>query len=161
RAITSRTRAVIPVHYAGQPCDMDPILEIARTRGIAVVEDAAHAAGARYRGRPIGSHGDAVCFSFYATKNLTTGEGGMVTTSNGDLAARMKTLSLHGMSHDAWRRYSHAGSWYYEVLEPGFKYNMTDLQASLGIHQLRRLDGFVRARRAIAETYARELRGLG
>ena len=160
RAITPRTRAIIPVHYAGEPCDMDEILDVARRHGLKVVEDAAHAVGADYRGRRIGSHGDAVCFSFYATKNMTTGEGGMVTVNDPALADRIRTLILHGMSHDAWKRYTKAGSWFYEVLEPGFKCNMTDLQAALGIHQLRRLDGFVERRQSIAHDYSRALSNL-
>ena len=118
-----------------------------------MVEDAAHAAGAEYEGARIGSHGHAVCFSFYAIKNMTTGEGGMITTNDDALAQRLRLLSLHGMSRDAWKRYTEAGSWYYEVLEPGYKYNMTDIQAALGIHQLRRLDGFIRRRQEIAAMY--------
>ena len=153
RAITPRTKAIVPVHYAGQSCSLRDVFELADTYGIAVVEDAAHAAGASYEGGMVGSHGRAVCFSFYAIKNMTTGEGGMITTSDDDLAARLRLLSLHGMSRDAWKRYTEAGSWFYEVLEPGFKYNMTDVQASLGIHQLRRLDGFVRRRQEIAAVY--------
>ncbi|HEX5430689.1 MAG TPA: DegT/DnrJ/EryC1/StrS aminotransferase family protein [Bryobacteraceae bacterium] len=153
RAITPRTRAIVPVHYAGQACDLDEILNLARRRGIVVIEDAAHAAGSEYKGRKIGVHGRAVCFSFYATKNMTTGEGGMITTEDGDLAARMRRLALHGMSRDAWKRYTKAGSWYYEVVEPGFKFNMTDIQASLGIHQLRRLDGFIAARQRMAARF--------
>ena len=153
RAITPRTRAIIPVHYAGQACSLREILVLAGSHGIPVVEDAAHAAGAEYEGRKIGTHGRAVCFSFYAIKNMTTGEGGMVTTNDDALAERIRLLSLHGMSRDAWKRYSEAGSWYYEVLEPGYKYNMTDIQASLGIHQLRRLDGFIERRQQIARMY--------
>ena len=153
RAITPRTKAIVPVHYGGQACSLREILALADAHGIPVVEDAAHAAGADYDGRKIGSHGRAVCFSFYAIKNMTTGEGGMVTTDDDDLAARIRLLSLHGMSRDAWKRYTEAGSWYYEVLEPGYKYNMTDIQASLGIHQLRRLDGFIRRRQEIAAMY--------
>src|SRR5262249_18741147 len=122
--LTPRTRAVVPVHYAGQPCDLDEILAFARRNSLAVVEDAAHAAGAEYAGCKIGTHGDAVCFSFYATKNMTTGEGGMITTSDEALAVRMRKLSLHGMDTGAWKRYTQTGSWYYEVSEPGYKYNM-------------------------------------
>src|SRR5579885_1257488 len=154
RAITCRTRAIVPVHYAGQPCDLEEVGELARRRGIEVVEDAAHAAGAEYHGRKIGTHSRAVAFSFYATKNMTTGEGGMLTTNDDRLAARMRLLSLHGMSRDAWKRYSESGSWYYEVTEPGYKCNMTDIQGALGIHQLRRLDGFIARRREIARRYA-------
>jgi dTDP-4-amino-4,6-dideoxygalactose transaminase len=141
------------VHYGGQACSLREILALADRHGIPVVEDAAHAVGADYDGRRIGSHGRAVCFSFYAIKNMTTGEGGMITTNDDDLASRMRLLSLHGMSRDAWNRYTEAGSWYYEVLEPGYKYNMTDVQAALGIHQLRRLDGFIRRRQEIAALY--------
>ena len=153
RAISPRTKVIIPVHYGGQACSLRDILELAARHGIPVVEDAAHAAGAAYQGRRIGTHGRAVCFSFYAIKNMTTGEGGMITTNDDDLAGRLRLLSLHGMSRDAWKRYTEAGSWYYEVLEPGYKYNMTDIQAALGIHQLRRLDGFIRRRQEIAALY--------
>ena len=142
RAITSRTRAILPVHLAGLPCDMDAIWGLAREHGLLVVDDAAHATDARYRGRPVG-HGasDAVAFSFYVTKNLCTGEGGMVTTHSTKLAERMRVLSLHGISRDAWNRYSEDGSWYYEVVECGFKYNMSDIAAAMGRVQLKRLDG--------------------
>jgi dTDP-4-amino-4,6-dideoxygalactose transaminase len=153
RAITSRTKAIVPVHYGGQSCDMDAILALAVRHNLPVIEDAAHAAGAAYRGRMIGVHGRATIFSFYATKNMTTGEGGMITTSDGDLAQRLRMLALHGMSRDAWNRYSAAGSWYYEVMEPGYKYNMTDIQAALGIHQLRKLNSFIGRRRAIAQRF--------
>ncbi len=165
RAITPRTRAIVPVHLAGLPCDMNSIWDIARRNGLFVVEDAAHAAGARYAGRPIGAgigeHGepasDATAFSFYATKNMTTGEGGMATTPHDSLAARMRMLSLHGMNRDAWNRYSERGNWYYEVSEPGFKYNLTDIQSALGIHQLRKLDGFIETRQRYAQIYHQEL----
>jgi len=159
-AVTECTKAILPVHYGGQACDLDAILDLARRRGLAVVEDAAHAAGAEYHGRKLGTHGRAVAFSFYATKNLTTGEGGMITTEDGALAAQMRLLALHGMSRDAWKRYTETGSWYYEVLEAGYKDNMTDLQAALGIHQLRRLDGFIRRRQEIAAAYDAALGGL-
>jgi UDP-4-amino-4,6-dideoxy-N-acetyl-beta-L-altrosamine transaminase len=153
RVITSHTKAIVPVHYAGQACALRDILALARSHGIPVVEDAAHAAGAEYEGARIGSHGNAVCFSFYAIKNMTTGEGGMITTNDDALAERLRLLSLHGMSRDAWKRYTEAGSWYYEILEAGYKYNMTDIQAALGLHQLRRLDGFIRRRQEIAAMY--------
>ena len=159
-AIGPRTRAIVPVHYAGLACSLDEIFLLAARHGIPVVEDAAHAAGSEYAGRRIGAHGPAVCFSFYATKNMTTGEGGLIATGDDALAARMRRLALHGMSRDAWKRYTEAGSWYYEVLEPGYKYNMTDIQASLGIHQLRRLDGFIRRRQEIAALYDRAFAGL-
>ena len=165
RAMTPRTRAIVPVHLAGLPCDMNAIWDMARRKGVFVVEDAAHAVGAQYSGRPIGANGggngalasDAVAFSFYATKNMTTGEGGMVTTPHDALAVRMRMLSLHGMNRDAWNRYSERGNWYYEVSEPGFKYNLTDMQSALGIHQLRKLDSFIETRRRYAQIYHREL----
>jgi dTDP-4-amino-4,6-dideoxygalactose transaminase len=153
RAITPRTKAIVPVHYAGQSCDMDAILAIANRHNLPVVEDAAHAAGSAYRGRMIGVHGKATIFSFYATKNMTTGEGGMITTADKELAQRLRMLALHGMSRDAWARYTAAGSWCYEVVEPGFKYNMTDIQAAIGIHQLRKLNSFIDRRRAIAQRF--------
>jgi len=148
-----KAKAIIPVHYAGQPCDMDRILRIAKRYGLIVIEDAAHAVGAEYKGRKIGSIGDVTCFSFYATKNLVTGEGGMATTNNKRVADRIRVYSLHGMSRDAWMRYTEKGSWYYEVVYPGFKYNMMDIQASLGLHQLRRLQQFQKRREEIADSY--------
>jgi len=158
--ITPRTRAIIPVHLGGAPCDMDPIWALAKKHNLFVIEDAAHASGTQYRGINIGSAefaSDAVCFSFYATKNMTTGEGGMVTTSSEELAGRMKMLALHGINKDAWNRYREDGSWYYEVLETGFKYNLSDLQSALGIHQLRKLDRFVEKRTRYAEMYREAL----
>lgn len=149
--ITPKTRAIVPVHIAGQPCDMDLIMGLARDHGLAVIEDAAHAFSAQYRGRMIGTIGDFTAFSFYATKNLTTAEGGMVVTGNHEAAEKMRLLSLHGMSRDAWQRYDARGSWYYEVLEAGYKYNMTDIQASLGLSQLRKIGRC----QAIRERYAR------
>lgn len=157
RAISPQTKAIIPVHYAGQACDLDRLEALAAPLGIPLVEDAAHAAGSEYKGRRIGTHGKAAAFSFYATKNMTTGEGGMITTQDPALALHLRRLSLHGMSRDAWKRYSESGSWFYEVLEPGFKCNMTDIQSSLGIHQLRRLEEFNSRRRTLAAFYAREL----
>ena len=151
--ITGRTKAIIPVHIAGQACDMDPILDLARARDIHVIEDAAHALPATYKGKRIGTLGDLTAFSFYATKPITTGEGGMITTERSDYAARVRRMSLHGLSGDAWDRYSDKGKWYYEVLDFGFKYNMTDLAAAIGIHQLRRSDDFYRRRREIALMY--------
>jgi dTDP-4-amino-4,6-dideoxygalactose transaminase len=151
-AVGPRTRAVVAVHFAGHPVDLDPIRDLARRRGLLLVEDAAHALPASYKGRPIGSGDNPVAFSFYATKNLTTGEGGMLTAEAGFLDAA-RIVSLHGMSRDGWDRYHQGGSWYYEVLLPGFKYNMTDVQAALGRCQLRRLDGFQRRRREVAAAY--------
>jgi perosamine synthetase len=157
RAITPRTRAILAVHYGGQPCDMDSILEIARMRPLKVIEDAAHALPSRYKGTMIGALGDITCFSFYATKTLTTGEGGMATTRSQEFAERMRILSLHGISRDAWKRYTAEGSWRYEILETGYKYNMTDLQAALGLAQLAKCDD-MRARRAsIAARYDQAL----
>ena len=153
REINPRTKAIIPVHYGGQSCSLREIQALADQHGIQIVEDAAHAAGSDYEGAKIGSHSKSVCFSFYATKNMTTGEGGMITTNDDSLADRLRLLSLHGMSRDAWKRYTQAGSWYYEVLAPGYKHNMTDIQAAMGIHQLRRLDDFIRRRQELAATY--------
>ncbi|MBZ5604472.1 MAG: DegT/DnrJ/EryC1/StrS aminotransferase family protein [Acidobacteriia bacterium] len=156
--ITARTRAIVPVHYAGLPCDLDAIWDLAEEHGLKVVEDAAHALGATYSGAPIGApvsgrRSDAVAFSFYATKNITTGEGGMVTTACQELAERMRRLCLHGISRDAWGRYADRGNWYYQVEECGFKYNLSDIQAAIGIHQLRRLDEFTEARARYANLY--------
>jgi dTDP-4-amino-4,6-dideoxygalactose transaminase len=159
-AISSRTKAIIPVHIAGRPCAMDEILAIAQRHGLRVIEDAAHALPASYHGRKIGSIGDITCFSFYATKTITTGEGGMATTQNPDWAKRMRMMSLHGISHDAWNRYTKEGSWYYEVMYPGFKYNLTDLAAALGIEQLKKCDEFYEARRQIARRYDESFRDI-
>jgi dTDP-4-amino-4,6-dideoxygalactose transaminase len=152
--LTSRTKAILPVHIAGQACDMQPILELARTHGLAVVEDAAHALPATYKGRSVGTIADVTAFSFYATKTITTGEGGMVTTERDDYAARMKLMSLHGLSGDAWNRYSARGHWYYEVTDFGFKYNLTDIAAALGLAQLPRMTEFQQRREEIARTYS-------
>ena len=160
--ITKHTRAIMPVHLAGLPCEMRAIRALARQEGIYVVEDAAHAAGAHYEGCPIGGGpadrdqaSDAVAFSFYATKNLTTGEGGMITTHRPELASTFRVLSLHGTSHDAWDRYTEHGNWYYEVIAHGFKYNMSDIHAALGIHQVRKLEDFIDIRTHYAEVYNR------
>jgi len=161
--ITPRTKAIIPVHLAGTPCDMDAIWKIARKHHLFVIEDAAHAAGTEYQGRKIGSsehRSDAVCFSFYATKNLTTGEGGMITVNTEALAERVKMLTLHGINKDAWNRYREDGSWYYEVVECGFKYNLSDLQSAVGIHQLRKLDNFTERRTRYAEKYNEAFAGI-
>lgn len=157
-AVTPRTKALLPVHLAGQPCRMDELLALARAHGLRVLEDAAHAVGARYRDQAVGCLGDAAAFSFYATKNLTTAEGGMLTTADDDLAERVRVLGSHGMSRDAWKRYSAEGSWYYEVVAPGYKYNMTDIQAALGLHQLTKQPAFQARRAAIAAAYTA---GLG
>jgi len=159
-AITKKTRAIIPVHIGGHPCDMDKIMQLSRKNSLTVIEDAAHALASKYKGKPIGSIGDMTAFSFYATKNITTGEGGMLTTDNSGFSDRVRRLSLHGLSKDAWKRYGATGSWYYEVEEPGFKDNMSDIMASLGIHQLKRLDEFQAIRQKYADIYNRDFRGL-
>jgi dTDP-4-amino-4,6-dideoxygalactose transaminase len=152
-AITPRTRVLLPVDYAGHPCAMDAIVQLAQGRSLRVVEDAAHALGAGWRGKPIGSFADVTAFSFYATKNLTTGEGGAAVTDDEALAEHMSVLSLHGMSHDAWKRYGDAGSWYYEVVAAGFKYNLSDVLAAIGLGQLERFDEMQRLRAARAQRY--------
>jgi dTDP-4-amino-4,6-dideoxygalactose transaminase len=152
RAVTGRTRGVLPVHIYGHPCDMDPLLALAADRGLFVLEDAAHSLPARYKGRMVGTIGAATAFSFYATKNMTTGEGGMLTGS-ADLIARARMWSLHGMSRDAYMRYSDEGSWFYEVVLPGFKCNMTDIQASLGMQQVKKLPRFQDRRREVVRRY--------
>ncbi|HEY9515154.1 MAG TPA: DegT/DnrJ/EryC1/StrS aminotransferase family protein [Gemmatimonadaceae bacterium] len=151
-AITRRTRAVMVVHYAGHPADMDAIEELAAAHGFAVIEDAAHAIPARYKGRMIGSGENPTAFSFYATKNLTTGEGGMLT-GNAEFVERARPISLHGMTRDALRRYEKGGSWRYEIEAPGFKYNMTDIQAAMGLCQLRKLEHFDQQRRDVVAAY--------
>jgi dTDP-4-amino-4,6-dideoxygalactose transaminase len=158
RAISPRTRAIMVVHYCGHPAELDTIREIAASRQLAVIEDAAHALPAEYRGRLIGSGANLTAFSFYATKNLTTAEGGMLT---GDpaLLDRCRIISLHGMSRDAWKRYDKGGSWQYEVLLPGFKYNMTDIQAAIGLQQLRKLSRMQERRRGIVAAYAAAFNG--
>ena len=158
--ITNRTRAIIPVHYAGQPCDMDEILHIAKEYNLFVIEDAAHAIPAWYKKRKIGTLGDMTCFSFYATKPLTTGEGGMVTTNNDEWADKLKILRLHGISKDAWKRYTNEGSWYYEVVDAGYKYNTTDIQAALGLAQLKKVDWMYEKRKEISERYTEAFRSL-
>ncbi len=150
RAITPRTRAILPVHFGGLPCAMDEIIDLARQHDLAVVEDAAHAVGARYRGRMIGGLGNTTCFSFYANKNLTTGEGGMVTTDDDTVAEKIEIYRLHGLSKHAWQRYSARRLLLSDALYPGFKYNMPDLMASLGIHQLKKQEAFL----SIRERYA-------
>lgn len=151
--ITGRTRAIIPVHYAGYPCDMDAILSIARQHDIKVIEDAAHALPSRYKDKNVGTLGDITCFSFYATKTLTTGEGGMITTESAELAENIRMLSLHGINKDAWKRYTAEGTWRYDIQEIGYKYNLTDLQASLGIAQLKKCNAMQARRAALAERY--------
>jgi dTDP-4-amino-4,6-dideoxygalactose transaminase len=153
RKITPRTRAILPVHFAGRPCDMDAILDIAQRNNLAVIEDCAHAIETEYRGRKSGTFGDFGCFSFYVTKNIVTGEGGMVLAKKEEDIARIKVLGLHGMSKDAWKRFSDEGYKHYQVVELGFKYNMMDLQAAIGIHQLERIDQYWRRREEIWRRY--------
>ena len=151
-AISPRTKAIIPVHYAGHPVDLDAINALAAQYDLAVVEDAAHAISAKYRGRPIGSGPNPAAFSFYATKNLTTGEGGMLTGSH-DFLAQARIISLHGMDQEAWKRYQSGGRWRYDIVSPGFKYNMTDIQAAIGIQQLLKLHNMQQRRREVVESY--------
>lgn len=158
--ITPRTRAIIPVHFAGQPCDMDPLLALASEFGLKIIEDAAHAAGTEYKGKRIGSLKTISIFSFHPNKNITTGEGGMVCTADEALAEEVSLLKFHGMNREAWKRFAASGTPNYDIMLPGFKYNMMDIQAAIGIHQLPKLDSFIDSRKAIAEFYNRELADL-
>ena len=158
-AITPETRALLPVHFGGQACRIDDICKLARDRGLFVVEDAAHSFGARAGGKAVGGHGDAVAFSFYATKNMTTAEGGAVTTDDEALARKLRLWSYHGMSRDSWERYEDRGSWYYEVNVPGYKCNMSDLLAALGLSQMERIGTLLDNRRRVAGWYLDRLRG--
>src|SRR5262249_12426928 len=148
-AITPPTRAVIPGPLAGQPCDMRRICDAAAANGLAVVEDAAHAVGAEYQGRRVGGHGRIACFSFYATKNITSGEGGALTIADDALADKVAIMSLHGISRDAWKRYGRSGYQHWDILYPGYKYNMFDLQAALALPQLAKIDRFWSRRAAL------------
>lgn len=161
-AITDRTKAIIPVHYAGLSCDMDAIFEIAEEYNLKVIEDAAHALPTTYKGKKIGTlKSDATVFSFYANKTMTTGEGGMVVTKHSELAKRMRVMRLHGISHDAFDRFrSEKPAWYYEVIAPGFKYNLTDIAAAMGIHQLTKLPRFLARRQYLAKRYFDGLKDL-
>jgi len=158
--ITPRTKAIMPVHFAGRACDMDALMAIAQTHGLMLIEDCAHAIETRYKGREAGLFGEMGCFSFYVTKNVITGEGGMVLTKDEALAARIKVLALHGMSKDAWKRFSDSGWVHYQVIEAGFKYNMMDIQAALGIHQLKRVEKNWRRREDIWKRYNDAFRDL-
>lgn len=153
RAITPRTKAMIPVHFAGRPCEMDELREIAAQHDLSIIEDCAHAIETEYKGTSAGLLGDYGCFSFYVTKNITTAEGGMVLTRDDDKAQRIRTLALHGMTQDAWKRFSDDGYNHYFVVEAGFKYNMTDLQAAIGIHQLRKVREFWKRRQELWRFY--------
>jgi len=153
KAFTPKTKAVIPVHIAGLPAEMDGIREAARRRGVPVIEDAAHAFPAIYKGHMIGAISELTCFSFYATKTITTGEGGMICTEDDGLAERCRIMALHGISKDAWKRYTAEGSWYYEIIAPGYKYNMTDVAAAMGLAQLRKAQSMYARRKEIARRY--------
>ena len=161
-AITPRTKAIMPVHYAGLACDMTALLDLARAHNLRVVEDAAHAFPTHYRGRLIGTlASDVTVFSFYANKTMTTGEGGMVVTRDPAIAQRVRTMRLHGISQDAFDRYrSEKPAWFYQVIAPGFKYNLTDIASAIGIHQLRKIDRFLARRQVLAQRYAQGLQGL-
>ena len=161
KKITRKTKVILPVHLHGRPCDMDRIMDIAKSRGIAVVEDAAHAAEAVYHGKKIGSIGDVTVFSFYVTKNIATGEGGMVTTDNKKLYDLMRMMSLHGLSTDAYKRYSVRYYRQYEAVVPGFKYNLTDIASSIGIHQLKRVETNRMIRKKQWELYMRAFERVG
>lgn len=161
KKISSKTKAILPVHYGGRPCPMDQIISIARENDLFVVEDAAHALGAIYRGKKIGAlDTEVACFSFYPTKCITCGEGGMNTTSSPELTQKMKIYRLHGISRDAWDRYQKGGSWYYEVVAPGYKYNLTDIASAIGIEQLKKAETFQARREALALKYLEALKGL-
>jgi perosamine synthetase len=153
KAITNKTKAIIPVHFGGQPCDLDELTDLAASNNIKIVEDAAHALPAVYKGRKIGTISDVTCFSFYATKTLATGEGGMICTEDEGIAKRCSIMRLHGINSDAWKRYTSEGSWYYEVIAPGYKYNFTDIQAGLGLAQLKKIELLHRLRKEISEKY--------
>jgi dTDP-4-amino-4,6-dideoxygalactose transaminase len=159
-AITPRTKVLLPVHYAGHPAQMDELDALAERHGLAILEDAAHAISSRYKGRIVGSRPNLAAFSFYATKNLTTVEGGCLT---GDpaLVEKSRVIGHHGMNRDAWKRFDRSGSWYYEVVLPGFKYNMTDMQAAIGLVQLKRLEAFQKRRREVVARYEAGFKGLG
>ena len=160
KVISPKTKAILPVHFAGRPCNMDHIMEIAQKNNLLVIEDAAHAVEAKYKGKKIGNIGDMTCFSFYVTKNLVTGEGGMITTTNEEWSKKIKIRALHGMTSDARMRYANENYKHYQVIAPGFKYNMMDIQASLGIHQLKRLDKNFDRRKEIWNIYNKAFENL-
>jgi dTDP-4-amino-4,6-dideoxygalactose transaminase len=159
-AITPRTRAIVPVHFGGRPCNMDAIIDIATRHNLLVIEDAAHAIETVYKGNKVGGIGHLTAFSFYVTKNIVTGEGGMVTTNNPEFADKIKMYALHGMSRDAWKRFSDDGYKHYQVVFPGFKYNMMDLQAAIGLHQLARVNENLKRRNEIWSIYDQALADL-
>ncbi len=159
RAVTPRTRAIMPLHFAGLPCDLDAIHQIARRHNLKVIEDGAHAIGSTYRGQPIGALSDATAFSFHPIKTVTSGEGGVLCTNDDALAEQARVLRFHGMTKDAWKRYDARGVPHYDIVAPGFKYNMLDLQAAIGIHQMAKLEQFVAQRQALAVRYRAALAG--
>jgi len=160
KAITQRTRAIIPVHFGGYPCEMDELVRIAHQGDILLIEDAAHALGSEYKGKKIGIIGHLTCFSFYVIKNITTGEGGMVVTDNKEWEEKIRCLRFHGISKDAWKRYSKEGSWYYDVPSAGYKNNLTDIQAAIGIEQMKKLDSFITKREYIATRYSKAFKKI-
>ena len=157
--ITSNTKAIIPVHFGGHPCEMDEIMRIANQYNLKVIEDAAHALPSSYKNQKIGSFSDAVCFSFYATKTLSTGEGGMVTTNNNNIAEKVRIQRLHGINGDAWKRYENGNDWYYEVIDLGYKYNTTDVQSAMGLVQLEKLEWMRDERKIIGGNYIKAFEG--
>jgi dTDP-4-amino-4,6-dideoxygalactose transaminase len=157
KAVTKHTRAIMPVHFAGLPVDLDPLYDIAKKHNLRVIEDAAHAIGTEYKSRRIGSFGDIQVFSFHPNKNMTTGEGGCVATRDKKLASDVALLRFHGMDREAWNRFGKKGSQHYEIITPGYKYNMMDIQAALGLHQLKQLDGFIERRTVLALRYQKVL----
>jgi dTDP-4-amino-4,6-dideoxygalactose transaminase len=158
KAITPRTKAIMPVHFAGHACDMDKILAIAKKHNLFVIEDAAHAIGTEYKHKKIGNFGDATVFSFYVTKTITTAEGGMIVTNNEELGNKLKRYSYFGVDKDAFNRYTDKGTWYYEVIELGYKYNMDNIQGALGVVQLKKIKTFIEKRRQLAKKYDRLLK---
>ena len=159
KAVTKRTRAIMPVHFAGLPVDLDPLYDVAKKYNLRVIEDAAHAIGTEYKGKRIGSFGDIQVFSFHPNKNMTTGEGGCVVTRDDKIAEAVALLRFHGMDREAWNRFGKKGSQHYEIVVPGYKYNMMDIQAALGLHQLKQLDGFIKRRTELAMRYQKLLIG--
>jgi dTDP-4-amino-4,6-dideoxygalactose transaminase len=160
RAVTSRTKALIPVHFAGHPCDMDALGEIAKKNGLVVIEDAAHAVGAEYKGKRIGSISRLTVFSLHAVKNVTTGEGGMAASNDDQLLQRLRVLCLHGMDKDAWCRFAPGGKWKYDIVEAGYKCNLMDIQSAIGLHQLKRAESMLARRREIVALYRKRLEGV-
>jgi dTDP-4-amino-4,6-dideoxygalactose transaminase len=160
RKVTSRTKAIIPVHFAGRPCDMTQLMEVVREHNLQMIEDCAHAIEADYHDRRVGTFGTVGVLSFYSTKNVVTGEGGMVLTNSAEIAMKIKVMALHGMSADAWKRFSDDGYKHYEVVEVGFKYNMMDLQAAIGMHQIQRVENYWNRRQRIWNRYNEAFAGL-